>query len=77
MGEDDRKNAIGGREAAEKYLRVIVAQLAKAMQNKQMRVTLQKVIPQAHNGEIHLAQVAAAYPNFLGFLSTGIVHDKK
>ena len=50
MGEDGRKDAIGGREAAEKYLRVLVAQLANAMQKEQTRRILQKVVPTVNNG---------------------------
>ncbi len=71
MNEEDRKNAIGGREAAEKYLRVIVAHLARAMHNEQARHILHKVVPKVDNGEIHLAQIAAEYPDLLGVLSNG------
>lgn len=71
MNEDDRKNAIGGREAAEKYLRVIVAHLARAMQNKQARHILRQVVPKSTDGEIHLAKIAVEYPDLLGVLSNG------
>ncbi len=73
--EDDRKNAIGGREAAEKYLRVIVAHLARAMQNKQARHILRQVVPKSTNGEIHLAKIAVEYPDLLGVLSNGFKDD--
>ena len=71
MNEEERKNAIGGREAAEKYLRVIVAHLARAMHNEQARHILHKVVPKVDDGEIHLAQIAAEYPDLLGVLSNG------
>jgi len=71
MNEDDRKDAIGGRAAAEKYLRILVAQLAKAMPNDKTRHILHRVVPKVDNGEIHLAQIAAQHPMVLGVLSNG------
>ena len=71
MNEEDRKNAIGGREAAEKYLRVIVAHLAHAMHDDKARSILHKVVPKVDEGEIHLAQIAIEYPDLLGVLSGG------
>ena len=71
MSEEDRKAAIGGRDAGEKYLQVIVRHLAHAMNNDKARTVLQKVVPKVDQGDIHLAQIATKYPALLGSLSEG------
>ena len=68
---DDIKVAIGGMSGAEKYLQVIARQVAQAMNDKDARSILHRVVPKWDEGEINLAQVAIEHPEFLKSLSVG------
>lgn len=71
MGLRERQKAIGGADAAEKFLQLIVAQIALAMNNQEARSVLHRVVPKIEQGEVHLTKVAAKYPNLLSGMSGG------
>ena len=71
MNEEDRKAAIGGRDAGEKYFQIITERLANAMNDDGARAILHNVVPKSDEGEIHLAQIATEHPAFLNVLANG------
>lgn len=66
---EDTKAAIGGSDAAEKYLQVIVRHLALVMSDDKARSILNRVVPKLDDGAIHLSQIAIEYPHILNTLS--------
>ena len=69
MNPDDRKNAIGGREAAEKYLQIVTYHLAHAMADDKARGILHENVPKPGEGEIHISQLIMDHPHFLTTIS--------
>ena len=79
MSLKDRVRAIGGAAGAEKYFQVVAHHLAHIMGDDNLRGILHSIVPKVDEGEIHLAQIALEYPNFLTGLSSGFkdaVSDK-
>ena len=54
MTLDGRRVAIGGLDAAEKYLRIITKRLAVVMADAELRLDLYRVVPPIEQGEIHI-----------------------
>ena len=71
MTLEERRNAIGGPDAAEKYLRIMAKQLARVMADNEIRAILHSVVPDLEQGEIHISKIADRFPQFLGKLSEG------
>ena len=71
MSLDDRRNAIGGPEVAEQYLRIIGKQLARAMMDEGARNILYSITPDINDGGIHITTIADTYPYILGLVSEG------
>lgn len=71
MSLDDRRNAIGGSEFAEQYLRIIGKQLARAMMDKGARKILYSITPDINEGGVHITKIADMYPYILGLVSEG------
>ena len=71
MTLEERRNAIGGPDAAEKYLRIMAKQLARVMAGNEIRTILHDVVPDLEQGEIHISKIAEKFPQFLGKLSEG------
>lgn len=71
MTLEDRRSAIGGPDAAEKYLRIMAKQLARVMADAKTRTILHSVVPDMEQGEIHISKIADEFPQFLEKLSDG------
>lgn len=71
MTADGRRSAIGGASTAEKFLQLMVAQVALAMGDDKARDVLYDYVPNLDEGEIHLSKLAAIYPDLLNGMSGG------
>ena len=71
MTLDGRRVAIGGPDAAEKYLRIITKCLAVVMADAELRLDLYRVVPPIEQGEIHISKIADRFPRVLEKLSEG------
>ncbi len=71
MTLEERRSAIGGPDAAEKYLRIMAKQLARVMADAKTRTILHSVVPDMEQGEIHISKIADKFPQFLEKLSDG------
>ena len=71
MSVQDRQHAIGGPEAAEKYLQIIVRQIALAMGNQKARRALYDAVPRLGQGEAHLAKIIVEHSSVLDGISAG------
>ncbi|MYD61941.1 MAG: hypothetical protein F4W91_12940 [Gemmatimonadetes bacterium] len=71
MTLEERRTAIGGPDAAEKYLRIMAKQLARVMADAKTRTILHSVVPDLEQGEIHISKIADEFPQFLEKFSDG------
>ena len=69
MTIQERRDAIGGPEAGDKYLRIIAAQLTAVMADDGLRQILHRVVPEMEQGAIHVCEISDKFPQFLEKLS--------
>ena len=71
MTIEERRKAIGGPEAATKYLQIIAERLAIVMEDDKLRPILHSVVPDIGEGAVHISEIAKKFPQLLAELPEG------
>lgn len=80
LKEEVRIEALGGITGATDYYKLIIGQMAQAMQDKKVREILRKNVPSWEKGEVKISELSVDYPYLLTALARNFkanIQDQK